>query len=197
MTDDDEVIGEAGEREREKEDKFFIPFEELVFGTLFVCLSVCLTYLSNQKSKEREVTQGGFGMIYKGEYLGLPVCIKKFLFLSSSDDKKLIRREIGTIQQLPPKKLDGKEEKKRDFIANFFFLCIAVLKGIRHPNIVTFIGISRDEKDGSLYLITEWLENGDINSLVKVQCVCLSVCGYRILSHSFSQPKSLLFPFLS
>ena len=77
------------------------------------------------------------------------------------------------------------------------WLSIAVLKGIRHPNIVTFIGISRDQKDGSLYLVTEWLENGDINSLVKVQLVCfwfifLCVCAVFVLLLTFSTKKSSL-----
>eukprot|EP00005_Dracoamoeba_jomungandri_P002145 CAMPEP_0174255542 /NCGR_PEP_ID=MMETSP0439-20130205/4863_1 /TAXON_ID=0 /ORGANISM="Stereomyxa ramosa, Strain Chinc5" /LENGTH=1026 /DNA_ID=CAMNT_0015337767 /DNA_START=90 /DNA_END=3170 /DNA_ORIENTATION=- len=105
------------------DDGIFIP--DYVYSIPFSCLDF---------SPEDEVAEGAFGKIFKGEYLGTDVAIKKFLMDSGypEDDQKYLEREVATI------------------------------KGIRHPNIVGFVGISQNH--GDVYLVTEWVPSGDLTN---------------------------------
>lgn len=80
---------------------------------------------------EEPVAGGSFGKIFKADYLGLDVAVKQFLSDGSEEeDQKYIDREIAT------------------------------LRNIRHPNVVSFMGICKHNAD--LFLITEWIPNGDL-----------------------------------
>jgi serine/threonine protein kinase len=83
---------------------------------------------------EEEIGKGGFGSVYKGEYFGTPVAIKRVVE-EDPDGLLYLEREVN------------------------------VLKGMRHPNIVQFIGISLH--DSGLHIITEYVKNGNLRTFLK------------------------------
>ncbi|GAM20411.1 hypothetical protein SAMD00019534_035860 [Acytostelium subglobosum LB1] len=87
----------------------------------------------------REIGSGGFGKVYKGEYLQTPVAIKKIHIApddpNRKDLEKFLIREIETI------------------------------KLFRHPNVIQFVGVA--ENDGILYIVTELVPGGDLQWYLK------------------------------
>lgn len=81
-----------------------------------------------------EIGKGGFGSVYKGEYFGTPVAIKRIVE-EDPDGLLYLEREVN------------------------------VLKGMRHPNIVQFIGISLHES--GLHICTEYVKNGNLRTFLK------------------------------
>jgi len=81
-----------------------------------------------------EIGRGGFGSVYKGEYFGTPVAIKRIVE-EDPDGLLYLEREVN------------------------------VLKGMRHPNIVQFIGISLHES--GLHICTEYVKNGNLRTFLK------------------------------
>eukprot|EP01089_Gocevia_fonbrunei_P014261 TRINITY_DN3869_c0_g1_i1.p1 TRINITY_DN3869_c0_g1~~TRINITY_DN3869_c0_g1_i1.p1 ORF type:complete len:438 (-),score=76.92 TRINITY_DN3869_c0_g1_i1:38-1351(-) len=99
------------------EDAWKIEYEDLVF--------------------EKEIGRGAFGAVYKGNYYGTEVAIKKILDLEDDPDAMIyLDREVN------------------------------VLKGMRHPNIVQFIGICNDPEEG-LHIVTEFVPSGDLRASLK------------------------------
>jgi serine/threonine protein kinase len=90
----------------------------------------------------KRVGNGNFGCVYKGEYLGAPVAIKE-LHMPEEDPeftRKYIQREVS------------------------------VLKNLRHPNIVNFVGICHHKAEGRkehTYIITEWVAKGNLSKWIK------------------------------
>eukprot|EP01117_Protostelium_nocturnum_P006397 TRINITY_DN2309_c1_g2_i1.p1 TRINITY_DN2309_c1_g2~~TRINITY_DN2309_c1_g2_i1.p1 ORF type:complete len:729 (-),score=217.35 TRINITY_DN2309_c1_g2_i1:57-2243(-) len=84
---------------------------------------------------EKQIARGSFGKVYKGNYLGIPVAIKSILRHDDPAYIKYVEREIS------------------------------VLKGIRHPYIVGFCGVSTD--GNGLYIVTEFIDGGDVRALIK------------------------------
>eukprot|EP00005_Dracoamoeba_jomungandri_P002402 CAMPEP_0174251228 /NCGR_PEP_ID=MMETSP0439-20130205/1118_1 /TAXON_ID=0 /ORGANISM="Stereomyxa ramosa, Strain Chinc5" /LENGTH=959 /DNA_ID=CAMNT_0015331495 /DNA_START=18 /DNA_END=2897 /DNA_ORIENTATION=+ len=78
-----------------------------------------------------EVAEGAFGKVFKASYLGADVAVKKIFM-----DGDIIENEKYLVRE------------------------VAALSGIRHPNVVTFIGCC--VKDGDTYIVTEWIERGDL-----------------------------------
>ncbi|KAL6074487.1 LISK family protein kinase [Balamuthia mandrillaris] len=87
---------------------------------------------------EEEIGRGSFGCVYKGTYFGTEVAIKKISCNLDEDPDALLylEREVN------------------------------VMKGMRHPNIVTFIGICQ-LASGGLLLITEFVKHGDLRGFLK------------------------------
>jgi len=88
--------------------------------------------------------EGAFGAVYRGMYLGAEVAIKRLFQDDDSPDAELfIQREIN------------------------------VLQGMRHPNIVQFIGIAQHPTKG-IHIVTEFIKAGDLRKLLKNQKIILS-----------------------
>ncbi|PRP87112.1 hypothetical protein PROFUN_01374 [Planoprotostelium fungivorum] len=84
---------------------------------------------------EKQIARGSFGKVYKGTYLGIPVAIKSILRHDDPAYIKYVEREIS------------------------------ILKGIRHPYIVGFCGVSTDGH--GLFIVTEFINGGDIRTMIK------------------------------
>jgi len=86
---------------------------------------------------EKEIGRGAFGAVFKGSYFGTDVAIKKIFDLEDDPDAMIyLGREVN------------------------------VLKGMRHPNIVQFIGICND-KEAGLHIVTEFVKAGDLRKFLK------------------------------
>lgn len=83
------------------------------------------------------IGKGAFGQVFAGLWLGTDVAVKKL----SSDDRT-DREEL--------KYLDRE---------------LALLKTVRHPNILTFMGTAK--KDNDVYIVTELCKHGDLRKLLK------------------------------
>jgi serine/threonine protein kinase len=84
-----------------------------------------------------QLGEGAFGAVHKGTYFGTEVAIKRLFQEDDSPDTELfIQREIN------------------------------VLQGMRHPNIVQFIGIARHPTKG-VHIVTELIKAGDLRKLLK------------------------------
>eukprot|EP01088_Endostelium_zonatum_P006411 TRINITY_DN18536_c0_g1_i1.p1 TRINITY_DN18536_c0_g1~~TRINITY_DN18536_c0_g1_i1.p1 ORF type:complete len:450 (-),score=102.93 TRINITY_DN18536_c0_g1_i1:96-1412(-) len=106
------------------QDAWYIKYEDLVF--------------------EKEIGRGAFGAVFKGNYLGTDVAIKKVFELEDDPDAMIyIEREVN------------------------------VLQGMRHPNIVQFMGICNDPQEG-LHIITEFVRSGDLRQLLKKEEILMS-----------------------
>eukprot|EP01116_Phalansterium_solitarium_P013293 TRINITY_DN3062_c0_g1_i1.p1 TRINITY_DN3062_c0_g1~~TRINITY_DN3062_c0_g1_i1.p1 ORF type:complete len:730 (-),score=188.67 TRINITY_DN3062_c0_g1_i1:198-2387(-) len=84
---------------------------------------------------EKEIATGSFGKVYRGTYLGVDVAIKQILRHNDPAYMKYIEREI------------------------------CVLKGIRHPLIVGFLGVCLHET--GLYIVTDYVDGGDVRNMLK------------------------------
>jgi len=81
--------------------------------------------------------EGAFGYVFSGSYFGTEVAIKRLFEDDESPDAELfIQREIN------------------------------VLQGIRHPNVVQFIGLARHPELG-IHIVTELVKAGDLRKLLK------------------------------
>ncbi|KAL6070951.1 putative serine/threonine-protein kinase kinX [Balamuthia mandrillaris] len=80
----------------------------------------------------KEIGRGAFGVVYKGEFLGTVVAVKK---LHTSDD---------------------------DIIKDFLHE-VEVMKTLRHPNIVLWMGVHHNEETGELSIVTEFVQNGTLS----------------------------------
>eukprot|EP01098_Paradermamoeba_levis_P014665 TRINITY_DN70_c0_g1_i3.p1 TRINITY_DN70_c0_g1~~TRINITY_DN70_c0_g1_i3.p1 ORF type:complete len:360 (-),score=123.87 TRINITY_DN70_c0_g1_i3:147-1097(-) len=89
-----------------------------------------------------EIGGGNFGKVYKGVYFGVDVAIKQLLDVDDEFMHKFIEREM------------------------------AVLKGIRHPNVVQFLGLSKSS-DGNIFIITEFIPGGDLRKILKNKSIPL------------------------
>jgi len=78
---------------------------------------------------------GNFGQVSKGTYFGTEVAIKQLLDVDDKDMHKYIEREMAT------------------------------LRDMRHPNVVQFMGLSRNVTD--VYIVTEYIPGGDLRKLLK------------------------------
>ncbi|OQS03189.1 kinase [Thraustotheca clavata] len=91
-----------------------------------------------------QIGQGAIGAVFKGDYHGTPVVIKKMLQSQiDSNNVALFAKEIQ------------------------------LLSTLRHPNIILFIGASSDPQD-NLCLVMEYMESGDLWSILKDQNNVLS-----------------------
>jgi len=82
-----------------------------------------------------QIGSGNFGQIYKGSYFGIDVAIKQLLDVDDKDMHKYIEREMVT------------------------------LRDMRHPNVVQFMGLSRNQTD--VFIITEYIGGGDLRKILK------------------------------
>jgi len=98
--------------------------------------------------------EGAFGAVYRGMYLGADVAIKRLFQDDDSPDAELfIQREIN------------------------------VLQGMRHPNIVQFIGIAHHPTK-RIHIVTEFIKAGDLRKLLKNQKILLSWLDRLKVAHS-------------
>eukprot|EP01100_Stratorugosa_tubuloviscum_P000516 TRINITY_DN1114_c0_g1_i2.p1 TRINITY_DN1114_c0_g1~~TRINITY_DN1114_c0_g1_i2.p1 ORF type:complete len:457 (+),score=241.05 TRINITY_DN1114_c0_g1_i2:104-1474(+) len=85
---------------------------------------------------EKEIGRGGFGKVYKGQYFGIEVAIKQIQEAQTPEEVLFIKREV------------------------------AILKGIRHPSCVQFIGVTTDTQ-GCLNIVMEFVSGGNLRGLLK------------------------------
>jgi LIM domain kinase 1 len=83
----------------------------------------------------QQIGGGNFGQVSKGTYFGTEVAIKQLLDVDDKDMHKYIEREMAT------------------------------LRDMRHPNVVQFMGLSRNVTD--VYIITEYIAGGDLRKILK------------------------------
>lgn len=89
-----------------------------------------------EMDKEQELGAGAFGTVYKGTYFGTTVAIKKI--------------------KIPQNDMDLMRFLKRE---------VVILKSLRHPAIVQFVGVCKH--NNSLLLITEYAQGGDLHQCLK------------------------------
>jgi len=82
-----------------------------------------------------QIGGGNFGQVSRGTYFGTEVAIKQLLDVDDKDMHKYIEREMAT------------------------------LRDMRHPNVVQFMGLSRNGTD--VYIITEYISGGDLRKILK------------------------------
>jgi len=82
-----------------------------------------------------ELGGGNFGQVFRGTYFGTEVAIKQLLDVDDKDMHKYIEREMAT------------------------------LRDMRHPNVVQFMGLSRNGTE--VFIITEYISGGDLRKLLK------------------------------
>jgi len=87
---------------------------------------------------ENEIGRGAFGKVYKAMYFGTEVAVKKIA------------------NNINDKNIDVDKFLKRE---------VALLKGMRHPGIVSFIGVA-NHTDG-IYIVTEYVSKGNLRSVLK------------------------------
>jgi LIM domain kinase 1 len=90
----------------------------------------------------KQIGGGNFGQVSKGTYFGTEVAIKQLLDVDDKDMHKYIEREMAT------------------------------LRDMRHPNVVQFMGLSRNMTD--VYIVTEYIPGGDLRKLLKDEAKELS-----------------------
>jgi len=83
----------------------------------------------------KDLSAGNFGVVYKAQYFGTDVAVKKLLDVDDTFMHKYIEREM------------------------------AILKSLRHPNIVQFMGLCKHSS--GLYIITEFVGGGDLRHMLK------------------------------
>lgn len=83
----------------------------------------------------RDLSSGNFGKVFRGSYFGTEVAVKKLLDVDDEFMHKYIEREM------------------------------AILKSLRHPNIVQFMGLSKHHND--YFIVTEFIPGGDLRHLLK------------------------------
>lgn len=132
----------------------------------------------------RPLGRGAYGTVWKGEYLGSPVALKQLAlggYGAEDEFLKYLKREV-------------------DSLAN-----------IRHPNIVQFLGVSThlvvaNDKNKNIttrqeiYLVTEFLEGGDLSKVKdpaysanwKLRLTILSHIA-RAMNHIHSRGNNHLF----
>jgi len=88
-----------------------------------------------------QIAVGAYGSIRRGKYLGLQVAIKTVFPVENDGDAEM----------------------------NFLYLQreINILKAVRHPSIVQFIGISNDHTNGLIHIVTEYVKDGDLRQRLK------------------------------
>eukprot|EP01103_Thecamoeba_quadrilineata_P006694 TRINITY_DN16419_c0_g1_i1.p1 TRINITY_DN16419_c0_g1~~TRINITY_DN16419_c0_g1_i1.p1 ORF type:complete len:374 (-),score=98.18 TRINITY_DN16419_c0_g1_i1:117-1238(-) len=87
---------------------------------------------------EEEIGRGAFGIVYRASYFGTSVAVKKIQQLQTTEDKMFLKREI------------------------------AILKGVRHPSCVQFIGLTNDD-EGEVHIVTEFVSGGNLREALKDQ----------------------------
>jgi len=90
----------------------------------------------------KQIGGGNFGQVSKGTYFGTEVAIKQLLDVDDKDMHKYIEREMAT------------------------------LRDMRHPNVVQFMGLSRNGTE--VFIITEYISGGDLRKLLKDEAKDLS-----------------------
>jgi len=83
----------------------------------------------------KQIGGGNFGQVSYGTYFGTEVAIKQLLDVDDKDMHKYIEREMAT------------------------------LRDMRHPNVVQFMGLSRNGTE--VFIITEYISGGDLRKLLK------------------------------
>ena len=96
------------------------------------------------KLGKEPIGKGSFGEVYKGEWLGMQVAVKKFIYKNTKDNK------------------DNKEILENEF--KKFLNEINILASMRHPNIVLYMGASVDEQN--CYMITEYVPEDSLGKLL-------------------------------
>lgn len=86
---------------------------------------------------EEQIGSGSFSEVYKGKWLGTTVAIKRFLLNQTSDEE----------------------------ILNDFMKETSLMAGLRHPNIVQYMGAT--VKPPHLYMVTEYCERGNLQSIIR------------------------------
>jgi len=89
----------------------------------------------NDLENVSQIGGGNFGQVYRGSYFGTDVAIKQLLDVDDKDMHKYIEREMAT------------------------------LRDMRHPNVVQFMGLSRNSTD--VFIITEFIPGGDLRKILK------------------------------
>jgi len=112
-----------------------------------------------------EIGKGGFGTVFKADYLGIDVAVKQISADGTQDDMEeiFIRREI------------------------------AILKSCRHPNLVAFLGVVEQQNSNEgVQIVLEFLSGGDLgkflldnpNPISYFTRICMSLdvaCGMAYL----------------
>ncbi|KAL1409669.1 hypothetical protein Q8F55_003665 [Vanrija albida] len=81
---------------------------------------------------------GSFGSVYKGQYLGVDIAIKEIHSSTEYDVSKYFEREWR------------------------------IMRECRHPNIVLFLGLSKEPtEDGRVFIVTEFVPRGNLRDLIR------------------------------
>eukprot|EP01098_Paradermamoeba_levis_P007084 TRINITY_DN2944_c0_g1_i1.p1 TRINITY_DN2944_c0_g1~~TRINITY_DN2944_c0_g1_i1.p1 ORF type:complete len:429 (+),score=111.04 TRINITY_DN2944_c0_g1_i1:145-1431(+) len=118
-----------------------------------------------------EIGRGSFGIVHKSEYLGSQVCIKE-IFNSASG--------IGPDQ----------ESLKKEFEHE-----VKILKALRHPNVVLFMGISEiplEEGKKKFLIVQEFVKGGSLLRFLQKNKDQLNWMHRISMAHQISQAMTYL-----
>lgn len=113
-------------------------------------------------TKENKVAKGSYGVVFKAQW---------------SQTKKYVA----------VKKLKASEMNTSDFIKE-----VSIMQKLRHPNIINTFGWTQDPTNESYFIVMEFLEKGDLRSLLDNQKGKIFAKGSRFCSHDL-QPLGLVF----
>ncbi|KAF9259561.1 kinase-like protein [Marasmius fiardii PR-910] len=139
-------------------------------GKRFHALPPSLFLNDITRSGDHPLTGGGFADIYKGQAGNLNVCLKVL--------------RVHTAET---------ERKKQKIIADFCQEAL-IWTQLRHPNVLSLLGVNTVLFSSGFCLVSPWMANGDIVSFLKehpdhdkLQSICEIMAGLEYL-HSFSPP---------
>lgn len=107
---------------------------------------------------ERQIGQGSFGKVYVGTYFGTKVAIKKII-VKDEREMTLIRREVDMLKCVLASRICPAR------------LRLTLNRDVRHPNIVSFYGICK--QDDALLLVQEFVSCGELYKLLKDDTVII------------------------
>jgi serine/threonine protein kinase len=127
--------------------------------------------------------------VYKGKYLTTTVAVKK-LHQHNDDIAKDFLHEVPTRDGFG---LDCSNSAVKaavtDRTSSLFAsraVQVQIMKNLRHPNIVLWMGVQHDTEKGELSIVTEFVPNGNRSGYACARaCVCYVACdgacgGFRL-----------------
>ena len=103
------------------QDSWIVPLDEVTYN------------------KSQPLDEGKFGIVYRGQFRGLPVAVKKL----KNDSMEINEKKI-----------------------NEFFSETATMKRLNHPNLVQLFALVQDKEEGNL-IIQEFVSKGSLKTYLK------------------------------
>ena len=121
---------------------------------------------------------GGFADVYRCEYGGRPVAAKVIRVYLDRDPDRVQSVGISFRALHKPTTTTGADRRSQEFCRE-----AVTWRHLRHPNVIPLLGAALDTQMPRFALVSEWMDNGNINNFLKnhgdvnrVQLVSYHVC---------------------